>query len=140
MGSATTGEILVEIVNPIISQAVENVSRSTTATLEIACIDEGVVEVGAGSTVELSRETSAYMEGSSVEQRSSQSDYDGESSGAFGSSGSDESLPAGMNMSPNLMAALGMAPEEIPTVETEWKPPDESGIEAAQKEGYSLAS
>ena len=60
----------------------------------------------------------------------------------MGNSESEGSLPSDMlaNMSPNLMAALGVAEENIPTVETEWKPPEESGIDAAQKEGYSLAS
>jgi len=131
-------EILVEIVDNIISTAVGNVSRPTTGVElieEKSKIDEGftdnpdIINAPNESISSDAAESSTAMNGEST-------------SAGLESSESEGSLPSGMlaNMSPNLMAALGVANEDIPNVETDWKPPEESGIEAAQKEGYSLAS
>lgn len=133
-------EILVEIVDNLIDTAVGNVSRPTTGAVDR--IEEND-EVGEESTDNLIAAVAPH-ESISSEVDGSTNAMSGEESSSMGleNSESEGSLPAGMlaNMSPNLMAALGVSDENIPTVETEWKPPEESGIEAAQKEGYSLAS
>ena len=132
-------EILVEIVDKLMNTAVENVSRPTTA---VEGADENV-----GEKIDENDEAAVAYNESKVSLLSGVAEnsdvISGEStSEGMGNSESEGSLPSDMlaNMSPNLMAALGVAEENIPTVETEWKPPEESGIDAAQKEGYSLAS
>lgn len=108
---AESSAAIMDIVETIISKAVENVSRPNTAA--------------EGESDEASR-------GSLERSASGVAGEVAESSGSGFYSGSSEL--EGSEIDPNLMAALGVADSETPKVETDWKPPEESGIEAAQTE------
>merc|ERR1711988_1883656 len=102
--------------------AVGNVSRPATGVEQLeeenrideGCMDDPVILNAPNESISSEvAESSTAMSGESVSAGLENSDSDG-------------SLPSGMlaNMSPNLMAALGMANEDIPKVETDWKPPE----------------
>ena len=119
-------EALDAIVSAIVLEAVTNVSRPGTS------------QNGEAAANIISSESATSLL-SGVSGVSGTEDYVTGSSMDYSESENDGQFPAGMVMSATLMQALGMDTTGIVT-ESDWKPPAESGIDAAQKEGYSLAS